>query len=125
MASVKLQREISPQKLRAAINGNVERDLRVTEVVLVDDDFHARFSAKGKTYIYRVVNGPVLSPFWLRFAHHEARPLDCEQMRQCATLFLGTHDWSAFSSAQSESETKTRTITSLDVSEFEIAAQEG
>lgn len=119
VASVKLQREISPQKLRAAINGNVQKDLRVTEVADVDDNFHARFSATGKTYVYRIVNGPVLSPFWLRFAHHEARPLDCDRISEAAKWFIGTHDWTAFSSAQSEAEAKMRTVTSMDVSAVE------
>jgi tRNA pseudouridine38-40 synthase len=117
VASVKLQKDITPEKLRAAINGNVGKDVRVMEVQVVDDDFHARYSALEKTYLYRTVNGPVISPFWLRYAHHEARPLDLERMKGCAELFLGTHEWSAFSSAQSDSETKGRTITHLSVVE--------
>jgi tRNA pseudouridine38-40 synthase len=117
VASVNLHKKITPEKLRAAINGNVEKDVRVIEVETAPDDFHARYSARGKTYLYRIVNGPVISPFWLRFAHHEARPLDLELMRPSAALFLGSHDWSAFSSAQSDSETKTRTITALTISE--------
>src|SRR6185503_12059875 len=92
-------------------------DVRVIEAAIVDDEFHARYSALEKTYVYRVVNGPVISPFWLRYAHHEARALDLQRMNSCAALFLGEHDWSAFSSAQSESETKRRTITDLTVSE--------
>ena len=117
VASVHLDREITPEKLRAAINGNVGKDLRATEIEIVDDDFHARYSALEKTYLYRVVNGPVISPFWLRYAHHEARVLNLESMRQSAQLFLGTHDWSAFSSAQSDAETRTRTLTNLTISE--------
>jgi tRNA pseudouridine38-40 synthase len=117
VASVNLQRQITPEKLRAAINGNVGKDLRVLEAAVVDDDFHARYSVVEKTYLYRVVNGPVLSPFWLRYAHHEARPLDLERMRQAAELFLGEHDWTAFSSAQSDNETKNRTITRLALDE--------
>jgi tRNA pseudouridine38-40 synthase len=115
VASVVLQKEITPRKLRAAINGNVGKDVRVVEAQIVSDEFHARYSALGKTYLYRTVNGPVLSPFWLRYAHHEARALDLERMTESARLFLGTHDWTAFSSAQSDSETKTRTITELGV----------
>ena len=111
VASVQLQKTITAGKLRAAINGNVEKDVRVIDVQPVDDEFHARYSALEKTYSYRVVNGPVLSPFWLRYAHHEARMLDLERMAQGAALFVGTHDWTAFSSAQAESETKTRKIT--------------
>jgi len=117
VASVKLERYITPEKLRAAINGNVGKDVRVTKAEATTDDFHARYSAIGKTYLYRTVNGSVMSPFWLRYAHHDARDLDLNRMNQCAQLFLGTHDWSAFSSAQSDSETKSRTITQLSVIE--------
>ena len=117
VASVNLEREITPTKLRAAINGNVGKDLRVLAVEEVDDEFHARYSAKGKTYRYRIVNGPTISPFWLRYAHHEGRPLYLDAMQQSARLFLGTHDWTAFSSINSETETKTRTIRDLTVAE--------
>ena len=114
VANVHLQKQITTDKLRAAINGNVGKDVRVLAIQLVDDEFHARYSALEKTYIYRIVNGPVISPFWLRYAHHEARELDVGLMARGAQLFVGTHDWTAFSSAQSDSETRTRTITSLN-----------
>ncbi len=117
VASANLQKEITEEKLRAAINGNVGKDLRAMAVETVSDDFHARYSALDKTYRYRIVNGRVISPFLVRYAYHEARPLDVERMTKVARLFPGEHDWTAFSSAQSDSETKTRTITTLDVSE--------
>jgi tRNA pseudouridine38-40 synthase len=116
VASLQLQKTITPEKLRAAINGNVGKDLRVLAAEMVDDEFHARYSALGKTYVYRIVNGPVASPFWLRYAHHDARSLDLEQMIAAAKLFVGAHDWTAFSSAQSDSESKTRSITDLTIS---------
>jgi tRNA pseudouridine38-40 synthase len=117
VASVSLLKKITPAKLRAAINGNVGRDLRAIEVQAVGDDFHARYAALEKTYLYRVVNGPVMSPFWLRYAHHEPRPLDLERMRASAELLLGEHDWTAFSSAQSDAETKIRTINQISITE--------
>ena len=117
VANVEVQREISPLKLRAAINGNIGRDVRVLDVETASDDFHARYSARGKTYVYRVVNAPVLSPFWSRYAHHEARPLDLAAMQAAAALFLGRHDWTAFSAAQADVEDRLRTITELSVSE--------
>lgn len=118
VASVQLQKSISANKLRAAINGNVGKDVRVIEAMAVGDEFHARYSAREKTYRYRVVNGPVISPFWLRYAHHEARSLEVQLMQQSATLFLGEHDWTAFASAQSDSERKTRTITNVAISDL-------
>lgn len=117
VASVAIEREITVEKLRAAINGNVERDMRVLSVETVPDDFHARYSAIGKTYVYRVVSGPVISPFWWRYAHHDARPLDLEQMRRGAELFCGRHDWTAFSAAQSDVEDRVRTVTEVEIVE--------
>lgn len=117
VANVNLHREITPEKLRAAINGNVGKDVRIMEAEVVPDDFHARYSAREKIYRYRVVNGPVISPFWLRYAHHEARALDLKRMIRSAQLFLGEHEWSAFSSAQSDVETKVRTITRCEIEE--------
>lgn len=115
VASVEIQREISPQKLRNAINGNIRRDVRVLDAEVVGSEFHARYSALGKTYVYRIVNGPVMSPFWSRYAHHEARPLNLAQMQAAAKLFLGKHDWTAFSAAQSDVEDRVRTITDLQI----------
>jgi len=115
VANIKLKKPFTPEKLRGAINGNLWRDLRILNVEKAADDFHARFSAKGKTYLYRVVNTPVISPFWARYAHHEARPLDVNRMNDAARLFLGEHDWTAFSSAQSDSENKVRTISEFSV----------
>ena len=117
VASVEIQREISTEKLRAAINANIGKDVRVLTVDTVPDDFHARYSALEKTYVYRIVNGPVISPFWWRYAHQEARPLDLESMRTCAALLLGKHDWTAFSAAQSDVEDRVRTVTQVEISE--------
>lgn len=115
IASARLSKNFEPDRLRSAINGNLWRDLRVLKVETMPDDFHARFSAKAKTYVYRVVNAPVMSPFWARYALHEARPLDALRMNDATRLFLGEHDWTAFSSAQTDSENKVRTVTDFSV----------
>jgi tRNA pseudouridine38-40 synthase len=117
VANANLSRRITPEKLRAALNGNLARDVRVMEALIVSDDFHARYSARGKSYVYKIFNSCVMSPFWNRYALHEARALDIERMRQAASLFLGEHDWTAFSSAQTDARTRTRTITRLEVRE--------
>lgn len=117
VASVQLQREITPDKLRNAINGNLDRDLRVLAAEVVPEEFHARYSATGKTYLYRLVQGPVMSPFWVRFAHQESRSLSFDRMRACASLFLGEHDWTAFSAAQSDAESRVRAVTQMDITQ--------
>jgi len=115
VASVEIERDIAPAKLRAAINGNIGRDVRVMTVETAANDFHARYSAIEKTYVYRIVNGSVISPFWWRYAHHDARPLDLEIMQQGAELFRGWHDWTAFSAAQSDVEDRVRTVTEVEI----------
>ncbi|MBK9214381.1 MAG: tRNA pseudouridine(38-40) synthase TruA [Chloracidobacterium sp.] len=116
--------KFTAEKLRSAINGNLWRDIRVMTCDEVDDDFHARFSAKKKTYVYRIVNAPVMSPFWRRFAHFESKPLDVGRMSEAVRLFLGEHDWTAFSSARSDGESRVRTILDMSVdSLWDDAAQ--
>jgi tRNA pseudouridine38-40 synthase len=117
VANAEIERDIVPEKLRAAVNANVGADLRVLEAVIVPENFHARYSAIGKTYVYRIINGKIRSPFWARYAHQEARALDLHDMTQCSQLFMGQHDWTAFSSAQSDAETRVRNITRCEVSE--------
>lgn len=117
VASVYLKREMTPDRIRAAVNGNVGRDVRVIEVQTEPEDFHARFSARGKTYRYSIFNERFMSPFRARDAHHEPRPLDVNRMRECAAPFVGEHDWTAFSSAQAEVQTRVRTVTRLDIEE--------
>jgi tRNA pseudouridine38-40 synthase len=109
---------MSAEKLRAALNGNLERDVRVIEAEEVSDDFHARYSARGKTYVYRIFNEKFISPFWYRYAHHEARALNLELMQDAARLFLGRHDWTAFSAAQSDAASRERTVTGLQVNSY-------
>lgn len=115
VANVHLQKEFAPERLCTAINGNLRHDVRVLKAEIAVEDFHARFSAKGKTYLYRVVNLPVMPPFWLRYAHRESRFLDVEKMHEAAQHFVGTHDFTAFSSAKSDGENKVRTITEISV----------
>ncbi len=115
VANVFMNRPFTPEKLKNAINGNMWRDIRIMKCEEAPDEFHARFNARSKTYIYRVVNAPVMSPFWRRFAHHETRPLDVGRMNDTARLFLGEHDWTAFSSAQADGENRVRNVTDFTI----------
>src|SRR5687768_2223592 len=124
VANVIIGRSFTPERLRLAINGNLWRDIRIMGVERVADEFHARFSAVGKTYVYRIINAPVMSPFWRRFAHHESRPLDVGRMNDAARLFLGEHDWTAFASARSDGDSRVRNVLDFSVeSRWDAAAQ--
>ena len=115
VANVFLNRPFTADKLRFAINGNLWRDIRIMNVEPAADDFHARFSARQKTYVYRIVNAPVMSPFWRRYALHETRPLDLAKMVDASRLLLGEHDWTAFASARSDGESRVRKVLDCSV----------
>lgn len=115
VASFLLDRDFEPARLRDAINGNLDHDIRVSDVEVVDDSFHARYSATQKTYIYQIWTGPVVSPFVFRYVYHFHGPLDVISMRRAASLLLGKHDFSTFTVSSSESTGHVRDLRNLDV----------
>jgi tRNA pseudouridine38-40 synthase len=116
---------MEPERLAVAMNGNLARDVRVIEARPAPEDFHARIDARGKTYCYRVFNERYASPFWSRYALHEARALDLGAMRDASRLFVGRHDWTAFSAAQADVKTRVRELTGLEISEHRSARGRG
>ncbi len=115
VATFFLERQFEPERLRDAINGNLERDIRVVSVEPAANDFHARFSAKQKTYRYRIFTGAVMSPFDYRYVLHFRGSLNVEAMREAAAVLIGTHDFSAFTVADSEVENHLRTLQELEI----------
>lgn len=89
---------IPAERLPHAINANVPDDIAVLRAEEVPPDFHARYSAKRKTYRYSIVCRPVRPAVGAAFVHWHRRPLDLAAMRQAAELFLGEHDFTAFAS---------------------------
>jgi tRNA pseudouridine38-40 synthase len=115
VANVFLERRFAPQQLREAVNGNLDRDLRVMQVEFAEAAFEARFSARGKTYRYEICTAPVVSPFDFRYVYHYRGMLDVNQMQRAAALLVGTHDFSAFTVARLETEDRVRSLAQLDV----------
>ncbi len=109
------ERSFEPNLLRDAINGNLDRDIRVPEVTPVSDAFNARYSAKLKTYRYRVCTDDIVSPFVYRYVHHYRAGLKIEEMRRGAAGLIGTHDFTAFTVASSDAEDPVRKLGRLDI----------
>ena len=97
-------------KLLSALNFHLPRDVAVYEVQEVAADFHPRYMAKGKRYIYRIWNGAQRHPVYERYALHRNRPLDEEALNRAAAAFEGTHDFAALCGAGSDVEDTVRTV---------------
>ncbi|MGF1678382.1 MAG: tRNA pseudouridine(38-40) synthase TruA [Candidatus Methylacidiphilales bacterium] len=84
--------------LRRALNANLPDDVRIMKAGKVADDFHARFSAVGKEYLYRVRAADVHDPLELGRVWYIPRRLDVVRMNQASAFLVGSHDFSAFAS---------------------------
>jgi tRNA pseudouridine38-40 synthase len=100
--------------LARAVNAVLPPEVRVLAVEDVPADFHARFSALGKTYEYRLVNAPIVSPFLVRYVWHVPNPLDLDAMKRAAAHLVGRHDFAAFQAAGSDVDSSERTIKAID-----------
>ena len=84
----------------------------------VPDDFHARYSARARTYRYELLNRPVRAALAAHYVGWFHLPLDVDTMRTAAALFVGEHDFSAFRSSECQAKSPVRTI-----EQFEITRQ--
>lgn len=110
-----LPRAFPLDKLPFAVNSLLPRDIAVKEASDVPDDFHARFSCRGKTYSYRLQNARIRDPFEQYRAGFWPTLLDAERMNQFAKEFIGVHDFAAFMATGSVVEDTVRKIMSFDV----------
>ena len=94
--SFRTEREIPCERLAGALNHFLPDDIAVLSCREVPLSFHARYSCKGKEYVYRVWTNPVRDPFLRGRVLHYWYPLDLGRMNRAADFFLGTHDFTSF-----------------------------
>lgn len=92
---------IPVEKLPLALNRHLPDAVRVNAARRVPEEFHARYSAHQKTYVYRIWNSPVESPFEAAYHHRISAPLNVAAMDAAAARFVGTHDFLSLCSAGS------------------------
>jgi tRNA pseudouridine38-40 synthase len=100
-------RRYEPDRWVSALNGILPPTIRVMQCRFVSEAFHARFSAKGKTYRYRIWNAAVLPPLENDRAWHVVNPLHFDNMVSAAKEFCGEHDFVSFSANRGTPETNT------------------
>jgi tRNA pseudouridine38-40 synthase len=99
-----------------ALNALLPPTIRLLRCQYVSNDFHARLSAKGKIYRYRIWSAPVLPPFEYHRAWHLSRPINLKILNRTAKQFVGTHDFAGFAANRGKREKSTiRTIYSVRV----------
>src|SRR5213076_3069348 len=109
VASFRTQAALSAAEFQRALNALLPPSIRIVGAEEVGPDFNARWSARGKTYRYRLYRGKVVPPMLWRYVLHYPFPLDEEAMRDAAARFVGTHDFASFAaSTGSEEEDKER-----------------
>lgn len=115
-ANVHLQNPMDPYKMLRGVNALLPDDIRLTEAAPCSEEFHARFDAIQKTYLYRIDLSKHGNVFYKNLVWHLPRDLHIENMQKAASCFLGTHDFSAFMAQGGSGKTFSRTIYESELS---------
>lgn len=116
VASAHVTTTLEPATVMRAVNAHLPPDVRVLSIAEAADDFHARFSATGKTYRYLMLEADVASPFVRRYVWRLPGVLDVDGMAEGAASLVGSHDFTAFQSTGSAVLHAVRTVRRARVS---------
>jgi tRNA pseudouridine38-40 synthase len=128
VASVEVAGGPPVERAAEALNGVLPADVAVVGVEEAAPDFHARHSARARSYRYRIYRRREPSPFEQARSWWYPRPLDEERLADAADALIGKHDFRAFTPTETEHKVFTRTVTEAawhrrgDSLEFEITA---
>jgi len=112
-----LKTNIMPERMITGINHFLPNDIAVQEISEVNNNFHARYDVKQKTYEYKLYIGKYKHPLLEDRQMYLYEMPDIEKMQKAGKLFLGTHDFKAFMNKSSKVKTTIRTINSLNIKE--------
>ncbi|UQS86377.1 tRNA pseudouridine(38-40) synthase TruA [Nicoliella spurrieriana] len=102
--------KISEIGMLKGINSMLPLDMEVSQVIIVDDDFHARYDVSGKRYLYRFDLSEFINPFKRFYTGHWRFPVDINRIKQAIPSLVGEHDFSSFVASGSTAKTNVRTI---------------
>ncbi len=115
-AHVELACQITPFRLMEALNALLRpQPIAVLACEIVPDDWHARFSCVGRSYLYRIVNRRPPLTTEINRAWHVRQPLDIAAMQRAAQMLVGHHDFTTFRSAHCQAPSPLKTLERLDV----------
>jgi tRNA pseudouridine38-40 synthase len=103
------------EKFAFAINSVLPMDISVIKAIERKNDFHSRYHARQKTYVYQIFTRRIASPFLKNYAYHCLYDLDFEKMREASKYIVGEHDFTAFMASGSQSKIFVRTIYEINI----------
>ena len=107
--------ELSCEEILSCLRQQLPEDIGVLSVEQVDDRFHSRLNAVGKTYRYRIWNSAEPCVFERKYVWRLEEPLNLALMEQAASMLLGTHDFLAFCSNKHFKKSSVRTVRSIEI----------
>lgn len=116
-ANFKTNSQIPLKKIQKALNSLLPKDITITGINEVSEDFHSRYCAKSKVYRYFILNSSAPCAFLNKFAWHIPYKLDFKAMRQSAKPLEGRHDFKSFCASGSRVKDTVRTIKKLVIKE--------
>jgi tRNA pseudouridine38-40 synthase len=124
VAHFDIEKSFPTHNVLNAINFHVRPiAIAVVEAEEVTDEFHARFSAKERSYIYRIINRPAPLVLDGRYALHIPKELDHQAMHDAAQVLVGKHDFSSFRAKECQSESPVKSLTRIAVTRDEDEIQ--
>ena len=109
-ANFKTDTRMTQEEFKAALNHVLPKDIVITGVHEVEDDFHARYSAVSRTYRYTILNAATPSAFLRNYAYRVICPIDVDSMTHACETLLGSHNFSSFASTGDPVKTFVRTV---------------
>ena len=117
VAHFDLEKDYEPGKVRDALNHYLRpAPIAVLDAAVADGEFHARFSALGRHYLYRILNRRSPPALEEGRVWHVSPKLDVEAMHAAAQALVGSHDFTTFRAAECQAKSPVKTIDRLDVS---------
>ncbi|MGD9300416.1 MAG: tRNA pseudouridine(38-40) synthase TruA [Desulfobacterales bacterium] len=101
VANFKCKTELGPHDFLGGLNSLTDEDIIITSCEEVAESFHARFDARSKIYVYRILNRPNPSAIFRKYAWYVRKKLDLDRMRSAISHLIGSHDFKAFEGAGS------------------------
>src|SRR5882757_1763457 len=120
VGSFRTQSRLSAQDFQRALNALLPPAIRIVGADEVGPDFNARWSARGKTYRYRLYRGRVVPPMIWRYVLHYPFPLDEGAMRDAAARFVGMHDFASFAASTGSEEDDKERATEREIYSAEL-----